>query len=82
MSAPTQQAAIDSNILNALLRHEPNAAQIAALLGQLKRTHGLMICPVVYAKLLAGPGATGPILERLLTGAGVLLELSLCTLAV
>ena len=51
-------AALDSNVLNALLRQEPNAVQVAAVLGQLQRTHALVICPVVYAELLAGPGAT------------------------
>lgn len=70
-------AALDSNVLNALLRQEPNAVQVAAVLGQLQRTHALVICPVVYAELLAGPGATVPVLQGLLTGSGVALDLNL-----
>ena len=70
-------AALDFNVLNALLRQEPNAVQVAAVLGQLQRTYALVICPVVYAELLAGPGATVPVLQGLLTGSGVALDLNL-----
>ena len=70
-------AALDSNVLNALLHREPNAVQVAATLGQLQRTHALVICPVVYAELLAGPGATVPILQGLLMVSGVALDLNL-----
>ena len=70
-------AALDSNVLNAQLHREPNAALVAATLGQLQRTHALVSCPVVYAELLAGPGATVPVLQGLLTGSGVALDLNL-----
>jgi len=68
------RAALDSNILNALLRQEANAAEVAALLGQLRRTHALVICPVVYAELLAGPGAMTSLLQQLLAQASVTLD--------
>lgn len=71
------RAALDSNVLNALLHQEPNAAQVAAILGQLQQTHALVICPVVYAELLAGPGASVLVLQGLLTGSGVALDLNL-----
>ena len=79
MATPSARpgAALDSNVLNALLRQEPNAVQVAAVLGQLQRTYALVICPVVYAELLAGPGATVPVLQGLLTGSGVALDLNL-----
>ena len=79
MATPSARpsVALDSNVLNALLRQEPNAVQVAAVLGQLQRTHALVICPVVYAELLAGPGATVPVLQGLLTGSGVALDLNL-----
>jgi predicted nucleic acid-binding protein len=70
MATPSARpgSALDSNVLNALLHREPQAAQVAAVLGQLQRTHALVICPVVYAELLAGPGATVPILQGLSMG--------------
>ncbi|WP_293914485.1 type II toxin-antitoxin system VapC family toxin [Deinococcus sp.] len=66
--------ALDSNILNALLRREATAPQIAALLGQLQQTQGLTICPVVYAELLAGPSATPDLLKSFLTSTGIILD--------
>jgi predicted nucleic acid-binding protein len=72
-TAPLRMA-VDSNILNALLRREPNAGQVAALLGQLGQTHQMVICPVVYAELLAGPGASVQHLQAFLASTETVLD--------
>ncbi|MGI8748482.1 MAG: type II toxin-antitoxin system VapC family toxin [Deinococcus sp.] len=74
MTTPALRAALDSNILNALLRREANATQAAALLAHLQQTHTLVICPVVYAELLAGPGATVGHLRPFLTSTEIVLD--------
>jgi predicted nucleic acid-binding protein len=74
LSSPAPRAALDSNILNALLRQESNAAEMAALLAGLQQTHTLVICPVGYAELLAGPGATVAYLQPFLASTGIVLD--------
>ena len=76
-AASKPNAALDSNVLNALLHQERGAAQVAAMLGGIRRTHALIICPVVYAELLAGPGATVSVLQNLLASSDVSLDLNL-----
>ncbi|MEF2279333.1 hypothetical protein V3W47_13595 [Deinococcus sp. YIM 134068] len=70
----TDRAALDSNILNTLLRREPSALRVAGLLGTLRQTHSLVICPVVYAELLAGPGASVAHLWQFLLSTEVTLD--------
>lgn len=71
---PTDRTALDSNILNALLRREPTALRIAQLLGTLGNTSTLVICPVVYAELLAGPAVTVGHIQQFLLSTGVELD--------
>lgn len=68
------RTALDSNVLNALLRHEPAALRVAALLGELRQTSSLVICPVVYAELLAGPAISAGHLQQFLLSTGITLD--------
>jgi len=71
------RTAIDSNILSALWSKEPLAASIATRLGAAKDDGALLIAPVVYAELLAYPGATESFLEKFLSDTGVTAEFDL-----
>ena len=62
----TGSTALDANILSALLRSEANALSIARQLSALAREGSLVVSPVVYAELLAGPGVTPDFLKGFL----------------
>ncbi len=68
------RTALDSNVLNALLRSEPSAPRVAEVLGELRQSCALVICPVVYAEPLAGPGVFAPHLRQFLLSTGVALD--------
>lgn len=62
-----RSTALDANIISALLRSEPDAPAISLRLGALIQAGPLVISPVVYAELLAGPGVTPDFLQGFLT---------------
>jgi predicted nucleic acid-binding protein len=71
------RTAIDSNILSALWSKEPLAGSIARQLGAAKDDGALLVSPVVYAELLAYPGATESFLKNFLADTGVSAEFDL-----
>lgn len=71
------RTALDSNILSALWSKEPLAGSIARQLGEAKGDGALLIAPVVYAELLAYPGATESFLKNFLVDTGVTAEFDL-----
>lgn len=61
--------AVDTNVLIDLLAGQPDAARRARLaLDAAHAAGGIVLCPVVYAELLAYPGRRQPEIDALLTG--------------
>lgn len=71
------RTAIDSNVLSALWSKEPSAGSIATRLGEAKGDGALLIAPVVFAELLAYPGATESFLKNFLADTGVTADFNL-----
>jgi len=65
------RTALDTNVISALLSKEPTSKRAVGLLGKAKMAGGLVICGAVYAELLAYPGMTKEMLERLLEDTGI-----------
>ncbi len=65
------RTALDTNVISALLSREPTSKRAVGLLGNAKAAGGLVICGAVYAELLAYPGMTREMLERLLEDTGI-----------
>ena len=61
------RTAIDTNVISAIWSGERSARTLIADLGAAAERGGLVICPVVYAELLAYPGATGAFVDRFLS---------------
>jgi hypothetical protein len=71
------RTAIDTNILSALWSNEPTAGNLDKHLGD-ARSHGaLLICPVVYAELLAYPRVTEEFIRRFLADTGIAVDFGL-----
>jgi len=66
--------ALDTNIPSALWSGPPLAAGISASLARASQEGTLVVCGVVYAELLAYPGATGGFVERFLEDTRILVE--------
>lgn len=74
MTSVTPLLALDSNILNALIHGEDTALMLAQQLGQLRREYRFVICPVVYAEVLAGRGVHVTTLHTFLEEVGIRLD--------
>ncbi len=68
------RTAIDTNILSALWSNENSAANLALHLGERKNEGALLIAPVVYAELLAYPGATESFVDGFLADTGITVD--------
>jgi predicted nucleic acid-binding protein len=66
--------ALDTNVPSALWSGQSFAASVAASLARAGQEGGLVISGVVYAELLAYPGATGEFVERFLQDTRIVVE--------
>jgi len=71
------RTAIDTNIISALWSHNPATAQVAGLLGRVASEGALVICPAVYAELIAHPKATEQFVDQFLVATRVEVDFSL-----
>jgi hypothetical protein len=71
------RTAIDANVISAIWSREPSAERAIAQLGSAKAAGALLMCPVVYAELLAYPGATEAYVRGFLQDTGVVVDLRL-----
>jgi predicted nucleic acid-binding protein len=60
------KTAIDTNVISVLWSANPSAAQVASLLGRIASEGALVICPAVYAELIAHPKATPQFVDQFL----------------
>ena len=68
------RAAIDTNILSALLTGEVNAAEIRQLLDTAGDRGGLVVCPIVYVELRAVPGAPVSLIDAFLERTSIIVD--------
>jgi predicted nucleic acid-binding protein len=68
------RTAIDTNVLSAIWSSEPSAEKATVKLGEAKMEGALLICPVVFAELLAYPGATEPFVLGFLEATGIVID--------
>jgi predicted nucleic acid-binding protein len=68
------RTAIDTNVLSALWSNEHSAANLPQHLGERKNEGALLIAPVVYAELLAYPGATESYVDGFLSDTGITVD--------
>ena len=68
------RTAIDTNAVSALWSNENSAANLAQHLGERKNDGALLIAPVVYAELLAHPGATESYVDGFLSDTGITVD--------
>ena len=71
------RTAIDANVISAIWSREPSAEKAIVQLGEASAEGALLISPVVFAELLAYPGATEPYVRRFLEDTGVVVDLRL-----
>ncbi len=71
------RTSIDTNILSALWSNEPGSGDIAKRLGEAKQFGAILVSGVVFAELLAYPGATEKFIEDFFAQTGIVLDLSL-----
>lgn len=71
------RTAIDANVISAIWSREPSAEKAIAQLGEAKAEGALLISPVVFAELLAYPGATEAYVRKFLEDTGVVVDLEL-----
>jgi predicted nucleic acid-binding protein len=69
--------ALDTNIPSALWSGKPFAPSIAASRSQASQEGSVVLCSVVYAELLAYPGATGEFIERFMDDTRIEVEFDL-----
>ena len=69
------RTSIDKNVLSALWSNEPGTGNIAGLLSDAKQAGAILVSGVVYAELLAYPGATERFLNDFFAQTGVVLDL-------
>lgn len=65
------RTAVDTNIISALWSNESDASAIARDLQRAKEAGAVLISGVVYAELLAYPGATESVLRTFLSQTGI-----------
>ena len=68
------RTAVDTNILSALWSKEPAATGGATLLGEAKQSGAVIISGVVYAELLAYPGATEAFVNQFCDDTGITID--------
>jgi predicted nucleic acid-binding protein len=68
------RTAIDTNILSAILRPEPNAAELSETLVSARAGGSLVICGAVYAEAMAGPHVGETIVEDFLADTNVVVD--------
>ena len=66
--------AVDTNVLALIYDHAPNAPELGRALHRLAADGQLVICGVVYAELLAGPGRSKAELDAFLQAVGIALD--------
>lgn len=71
------RTAIDANVISAIWSREPSAERAIVQLGEAKAEGALLISPVVFAELIAYPGATEAYVRRFLEDTGVVVDLKL-----
>lgn len=71
------RTAIDSNVFSAIWSNEAGARQAAEQLGEARMEGALLISPVVFAELLAYPGATVAYVRGFLEATGVVVDFRL-----
>jgi predicted nucleic acid-binding protein len=68
------RTALDTNILSALWSNEASAGSIAKSLGEAKQDGAIVLSGVVYAELLAYPGATEGFVNQFASETGIALQ--------
>lgn len=68
------RTAIDTNVVSAIWSSEQSAEKAAVKLGEAKMEGALLISPVVFAELLAYPGATEPFVFGFLEATGIVID--------
>jgi predicted nucleic acid-binding protein len=68
------RTAIDTNVLSALWSNKNPSANFAQQLRERKNEGALLIAPVVYAELLAYPGATESYVDGFLSDTGITVD--------
>ncbi|MEF2278314.1 type II toxin-antitoxin system VapC family toxin [Deinococcus sp. YIM 134068] len=68
------RTAIDTNVLSAILKAEPNSLPLIDLLERARGSGPLLISPVVYSELLGTPPHTPVFIEEFLHDTGITLE--------
>jgi predicted nucleic acid-binding protein len=71
------RTAIDTNVFSALWSSEPSADRATVKLGEAKMEGALIVSPVVFAELLAYPGATEAFVRGFLAATGVSIDYKL-----
>lgn len=71
------RTAVDTNVISALWSAEPSVSQLLPKLEQARADGALLLCPAVYAELLAYPGASNAFVRRFLAEAGLRVDFSL-----
>lgn len=71
------RTAIDTNVVSALWSGEQVAGNLAMNLGEAKTEGGLVICPPVYAELLAHPKTTEAFVNKFISDTGIILDFAL-----
>jgi predicted nucleic acid-binding protein len=71
------RTALDTNIISALWSNEPPANAISDALCEAKESGAVLMCGVVYAELLAYPGATKTFIENFCSKTGVMSDFKL-----
>ncbi|MFC4427221.1 type II toxin-antitoxin system VapC family toxin [Deinococcus navajonensis] len=66
--------AVDTNVLSALLRAEPGAAELADQLWNAQRRGPLLIHATVFAELIAAPGERAEGLDAFLGTTGIVVD--------
>jgi hypothetical protein len=68
------RTAIDTNVLSALWSAEPLAAAMSEALEEAATDGSLVICPVVYAELLAHPRASANFVDQFLAATDITID--------
>jgi predicted nucleic acid-binding protein len=71
------RTAIDTNVISAVWTKEPGAGSVLQQLGVAKAAGALLIAPVVFAELLAYPGASEAFVHRFVEDTGIAVEFDL-----
>jgi predicted nucleic acid-binding protein len=71
------RTAVDTNILSALWSAEPRSDELSNTLEETAAEGALVICPVVYAELLAHPKASPDFVDDFLAATDILIDFSI-----